>query len=210
VEVVVPPMAREAEVLVGDRMARPCWRLTFQGLKFEPAITPKAPEEMVRPDPVMSVMAGSAPIWREVRSRVVVAFNLVSKALLKPRPVRESLTTRLVMVEEAELMRMPAAVEVGRMTFTAKVSHRPGWPALAQAEPEVVTTEELSSSRHLEAVKLLRVKLPVIMAVPFSRVEPKTPKVVVGRVVLMPTLPVAPSAQSTGVSREAVDEAILK
>jgi hypothetical protein len=159
----------------------------------------------------MSVMAISEPIWIEVRSSVVVALSLVSKALLKPVPVRESDTTKLVIVEEAELIRMPAEVEVGRMTLAAKVSHMPALPEAVQELPVPVTAPLVSTLRHwVEPVIVLMVRAPAMVTAPLRRVVPRTPSVVEGALVLMPTLPVAPSAHRTGVSMLAVDEAILK
>lgn len=55
---------------------------------------------MTRPDPVISVIWASDPIWMEARSSVVVALSLVSKALLNPAPVSEVLTTKVSIMDE--------------------------------------------------------------------------------------------------------------
>ena len=55
---------------------------------------------MVRPDPVMSVMWASDPIWMEARSSVVVALSLVSKAFVNPVPESEVLITKVSIMDE--------------------------------------------------------------------------------------------------------------
>ena len=67
-----------------------------------PALQPeqvKAPAEMVRPEPVMSVMAASDPIFRESVT-VVVAF-------------KEPVSRRLASIVEEAVINKPAVVEVG-------------------------------------------------------------------------------------------------
>lgn len=113
-------------------------------------MTVSAPPEMVSPDPVMSVMWASDPIWMLARSKVVVAFNRESKAFVNPVPVSEVPTTKVSMsdevafkepstrrveiVEEA-VTKIPFVVEVGRRAFVKANSHAPGVPT---AELEMV------------------------------------------------------------------------
>ena len=83
---------------------------------------------------------------------------------------------------------MPAEVLVGVRVLPAKVDcQAPFWPAAAQAEPAAVTTDEPSSSRHRLAVRLFKVRAPVIVVAPFNLEVPKTPNVVEGLAVPTPT-----------------------
>lgn len=75
---------------------------------------------MVRPVPVMSLMAASEPIWIEFRSRVVVALSLVSKAVVKPVPCKVVPTVRVSISDEVELK--VAALRSGRIMSPVEVS----------------------------------------------------------------------------------------
>src|SRR3989338_227306 len=83
------------------------------------------------------------------------------------------LTTKLVMVEEAELIKIPAAVEVGLMTLVAKVSHMPAEPlapavgqAVLQSLPihnsgEWILTVEVADLKYKSPADKLEVGLVV-------------------------------------------------
>src|SRR3989338_7483407 len=85
---------------------------------------------------------------------------------------------------------MEAAVLVGVMTLVNSDCQAPGEPPPApQALPVPLTNPLVSTFRHWVLPRMeLRVKSPVIVAVPFKRVVPSTPKVVEGAAVPMPTL----------------------
>jgi hypothetical protein len=123
-----------------------------------------------------------------VRAPVLATENLVTEASATEKV---SVTRSVLLMVEEALTKMPAVVEVGLKANPAKVdSHDPFWPAapVAQAAAAEMTFKELSSSKHLEAVREFKVRVEVMTAVPFRRVLPKTPSVVVGEAVPIPTL----------------------
>ena len=85
-------------------------------------VTVSAPEEMVRPDPVISVMAASEATLSESVT-VDVAFR--DAATLKG-PSKE---------EDARTM-MPERVFVGESRFKATVSHAPAKPVTPASVPQ--------------------------------------------------------------------------
>jgi len=92
----------------------------------------------------------------------------------------------LSMVEEART-KMPAVVEVGVRAVSAKIDCQAPDEPTPQAPAAVVTTDEPLSSRHLEAVRLFKVKESVMVTAPLNRELPTTPRVVVGTGVPIPT-----------------------
>ena len=134
----------------------------------------RAPEVMVRPVPVMSVMAESEETFSESVT-VVVALS---------EPVMRRFAS---MVEEA-WTKMPAEVEVGARALVNAVSQAPLLPAEAQAVAVPETSPLVSTFRHwVEPVMWFKVKPPVIVVAPLSLVVPKTPSVVEGVSVPTPT-----------------------
>jgi hypothetical protein len=141
----------------------------------------KAEVEAVSQFPVVAVVEA-------VRTPALVIWNLVSVASAMEKV---SVTLKVELMVEEALTKMPAVVEVGvKVAWPEKAFSKapfcPGAP-VPQAAAAAVTFKEPSSSRHLEAVREFKVKVEVITAVPLSRVEPTTPKVVVGTSVPMPT-----------------------
>ena len=78
---------------------------------------------MARPVPVMSVMAASEPIWIEVRSKVVVALSLWSKAVVNPVPDSVVPTVKVSIKDEVELK--VADLRSGRIIKPVAVSPAP-------------------------------------------------------------------------------------
>src|SRR3989344_8339020 len=106
--------------------------------------------------------------------RVEVAVEPVRPTWRVVEAIRALGTRRDAMVEEEPLTRIEAEVLVGVKTLVAKVSQAPGVPA-EQTAAAVVTIPEPSSSRQRETVRLFKVRAPVMVAAPFSRVVPTTP-----------------------------------
>jgi len=181
-EKVEPPVKALAEV--------PLW--VYAPSVVMPETPVRAPvEEMSQSEELMTIVSPlsprvMAPLTVSVSIKVEVEFRVASLASAVPMSVE--LTRRVLsMVEEPET-KMPAVVEVGVSVAAAKVEvQAPFCPAAAQAEPAEVTTLEPLSSRHLEAVRLFRVRSEVRVRVPFSLVVPSTDKVVDGAAVPMPT-----------------------
>ena len=164
-------MPAEVEVGVSALVNRDC-----QGERLRPELvfTDRAPEVMVRPVPVMSVMAASAETFRE--SVTVV------EALSEPE------MRRLASMVEDAWTKMPAVVEVGVRALVNAVSQAPLLPAEAQAVAVPETSPLVSTFRHwVEPVMWFKVKPPVIVVAPLSLVVPKTPSVVEGASVPTPT-----------------------
>ena len=123
--------------------------------------------------------------------RVEEAGLTVRKA--EPAELTERvLLTRSVesMVEEAKT-NIPAVLEVGVKVLCPEkaICQAPGLPPAVQPEPVVESrpAEEACTQEVAAELKLSKVTAPVIEAVPFSLVVPKTPRVVVGRLVPIPT-----------------------
>jgi hypothetical protein len=102
---------------------------------------------------------------------------------------------------------MPAEVLVGAKVLVKMFCHDPGEPA-EQAAEAVVTTPEPFSSRQRETVRLFKVRSLVIVTRPFSLVAPKTPSVVLGEAVPMPTLFSTPLITKTSVLNTAESEKV--
>ena len=119
----------------------------------------------------------SVPTCRVVRSRVVVALSLVSKAEVKPVPLREVLTTNVSITEEVA-NKFPGTLKfsiVDDAAFTTipipevvGVRNDPLFvqfdaPAAPQALPVPVTKPDVLACRQLLAAAVIveRVKAPL-------------------------------------------------
>src|SRR3989344_3199985 len=97
---------------------------------------------------------------------------------------------RLLSSVEEPVTKMPAAVLVGVMTLVTSDCQAPGEPPPApQALPVPLTNPLVSTFRHwVLPVMVFKVKAPAMVAAPLNREVPRTPSVVLGAAVPMPTL----------------------
>src|SRR3989338_3252016 len=130
---------------------------------------------------------------------VVVALIIVVVATAKPQLSAGVVVAMLNLPETLRLLsrvlepvtKMPAAVLVGLrvLAMPGFSCQAPFWPEGPQARPVPLTKPLVSTFKHWVLPKMeLRVRFPVIVAVPFERVVPRTPRVVLGAAVPMPTL----------------------
>ena len=102
------------------------------------------------------------------------------------------LTLRVWLKVEDAKTKIPAVVEVGVSVGCPgkAMCQAPGEPALVQEEP--VTDKSPAEEAWIQLVdpeeRLSKVTAPVAVRAPLRRVDPKTPRVVVGKAVPMPTL----------------------
>src|SRR3989338_3699922 len=85
---------------------------------------------------------------------------------------------------------MEAAVLVGVMTLVNSDCQAPFCPGepVPQAAPAPLTNPLVSAVRHwVDPVMVFKVKAPAMVTAPFKRVVPRTPSVVLGTAVPMPT-----------------------
>src|SRR3990167_2107653 len=85
---------------------------------------------------------------------------------------------------------MEAAVLVGVMTLVNSDCQAPFWPGepVPQAAPAPLTNPLVSACRHwVEPVMVFRVSAPATVTAPLNREVPRTPRVVEGAAVPMPT-----------------------
>ena len=102
--------------------------------------------------------------------------------------LRESDTRSVEIVEEA-FTKMPETVEVGVKVLGKARCQLPGAPAPPRSSvPQVMLPDE-SASSAVQLLKVLRVSAPATVTAPFKRVVPRTPSVVEGLAVPMPTRP---------------------
>src|SRR3989344_4999102 len=132
-----------------------------------------------------------------VEPMVVEALMIVVVATAKPQlsagaveaMLNRPETLRLLSMVEEPVTKMPAEVLVGVMTLVNSDCQAPGEPPPApQALPVPLTNPLVSTFRHwVLPVMVFKVKAPAMVTAPFKRVVPRTPSVVLGTAVPMPT-----------------------
>ena len=135
--------------------------------------TIRAPPDTVNPVPQL-VTSSSAPSLKE-SVMVEVADN-------------DSDTLRVAMVEEA-FTKIPETVEVGVKVLGKARCQDPGAPSPPKSSlPQVMFPDE-SASSAVQLLNVFTVSAPATVTAPFNLVVPKTPSVVEGAAVPMPTRP---------------------
>src|SRR3989344_3574304 len=167
-------------------------------LNLEVPRTPKVVEGAAVPMPTLLSLTFTIRVLL-VEPMVVEALMIVVVATAKPQlsagvvvaMLNRPETLRLLSMVEEPVTKMPAAVLVGLrvLAMPGFSCQAPFWPEGPQARPVPLSSPLVSTFRHWVLPRMeLRVKSPVIVAAPLNLEVPRTPSVVEGAAVPMPTL----------------------